>query len=120
MCSKDVKLRNMLKLRHRIPVDNIGISGGLALLWDLKINVFLNSFSKRHIDVTIKMEEKDRTWHFTGFYGNPIIEKCYDSWTLLRKLSHGRTSHWMCVGDFNKLLFPNEKKGKNEKGQRQI
>lgn len=53
-------------------MDAIGHKGGLAILWDEKIDVRIVLYSPGHIDCQVTSE--DGTWRFTGFYGNPVTE----------------------------------------------
>ena len=63
-----------------------------------------------HIDVTI--EEKDvYKWRFTGIYGEPKMEKKEETWRLLRNLHHQEKLPWVCMGDFNEILYNFEKQG---------
>ena len=52
-------------------VDSRGRAGDLALLWDKNIDVDLLSCSFHHIDVSVRLEEEDNTWRFSGIYGWP-------------------------------------------------
>lgn len=40
-----------------LAIDWAGLGGGLALLWQDKTQVIVNSYSVHHIDLTIKMDE---------------------------------------------------------------
>ncbi|EPS73861.1 hypothetical protein M569_00896, partial [Genlisea aurea] len=44
----------------------------------------------------------------TGFYGNPLCSARPESWDLLRRLHHHSSRPWLCIGDFNEVLFPHE------------
>ena len=39
---------------------------------------------------------------------------------LLKRLSRDRYDPWMCIGDFNKILYQYEKKGKQMRSTRQL
>ncbi|KAL0451434.1 UNVERIFIED_CONTAM: hypothetical protein Slati_1121500 [Sesamum latifolium] len=54
-----------------VGVDSMGKSGGLLFLWRKDVELWLQSFSSYHIDVTVKSDECPDRWHFTGFYGYP-------------------------------------------------
>ncbi|KAL0433363.1 UNVERIFIED_CONTAM: hypothetical protein Slati_2670600 [Sesamum latifolium] len=63
-------------------VNSVGKGGGLLLLWRKDIDVWLQSFSGHHIDVTVKSDECPERWRFTGFYGYSnlgISMKCWNS-----------------------------------------
>lgn len=57
------------------------------------------------------------TWRFTGMYGFPERDRCWESWQLLHMLSrrwslHRRVNFSTCIGDFNDLLAHTEKWGR--------
>ena len=47
-------------------VPSRGKGGGLALLWKLEGAVWVDSFSKNHIDAVVNCGTVD-AWRFTGF-----------------------------------------------------
>ena len=52
--------------------DSFGCKGWLILLWKSPMVIEIQSSSLRHIDVVISHDY--RSWRFTGFYGNSVIE----------------------------------------------
>ena len=52
--------------------------GGLALYWWNSIDLSIDTFSKNHIDAIINKGKED-SWRFTGFYGDPITHKRFES-----------------------------------------
>ena len=91
-----------------VPSDNHG--GGLALLWKRTVKVDVLTYSPRHIDVVIIEEQGTRKWCFTGFYGHPETGKREESWKLLESLSN-RNLPWVCMGDYNEVMYAREKEG---------
>ena len=83
------------------------------------MNVDVQTFSARHIDVIIDLGAND-AWQFTGFYGDPETANWESSWTLLRLLSQRFNLPWVCIGDFNEILFAKEKQGWLIRSERQM
>ena len=54
-------------------------------------------------------EEGKEKWRLTGFYGEPDLSKRDESWTLMRQLAAQFDKTWLCVGDFNEILWNHEK-----------
>ncbi|EPS61484.1 hypothetical protein M569_13313 [Genlisea aurea] len=101
-------------------VDAVGASGGLALLWRKELDVSLLSYSKWYIDVNINNPSADGHWRLTGFYGNPVCSARSEFWDLLRRLHRHSLRPWICVGDFNEVLFPHEFSSRVSRHPRQM
>ena len=54
-------------------------------------------------------EEGKEKWRLTGFYEEPGLSKRDESWTLMRQLVAQFDKAWLCVGDFNEILWNHEK-----------
>jgi exonuclease III len=87
-----------------------GKSGGLAVFWRKEINLHIRAISRLYIDADVT-EEDGFVWRLTGFYGEPSSEKKEVSWRALRNLNVARRRPWLCLGDFNEILFSCEKEG---------
>jgi hypothetical protein len=101
-------------------VDNVGRSGGLALMWSDEVRVDIKNFSRRHISAEVQMETNGNTWYLTGFYGQPDVGKRHEAWSLLRHLRLLSLNAWLCVGDFNEIMEESEKFGGPRKPQGQM
>jgi exonuclease III len=108
--------KRMSVIKKKLGVENLevvdceGKGGGLAVLWRRGISVVLKSKSKNHIDMEV-LETGGQTWRFTGIYGDPDLK--YKTWELMEWLQDQDNEQlpWMCVGDFNEVLFHHEKEG---------
>lgn len=86
-----------------------GNSGGLALFWRRAVDVVIRSLSKYHIDATVQEERVE--WRITGAYGDKKTEEKAKTWRLLKLLYNQYTKPWLCLGDYNELLFGCKKVG---------
>ena len=75
----------------------------------MKVDVLM--YSPRHINAILIEEQGMKKWHFTGFYGHSKTGKREDSWKLLKCLSHRSNLPWVCMGDFNEIMYAREKDG---------
>ena len=113
------------EIKLKIEFDNLFFvernnrGGGLALCWRNSIDVHVDTFSKNHIDYIINKGREDE-WCFTGFYGEPVSHKRYESWNRLRQLQKKINLPWLCVGDFNEILRSSEKLGGSNRSQVQM
>ncbi|XP_019175465.1 PREDICTED: uncharacterized protein LOC109170766 [Ipomoea nil] len=93
-------------------VDSDGLSGGIALLWKKNCTARLLSYSTNYVDVGVTIAGFPE-WRMTGYYGFSERTRRTESWDLLRALSSRSTLPWVVIGDFNDLLYQNEKRGGN-------
>ena len=97
----------------------VNSGGGLVLFWKFDMDASVQTSFEHHIDVVIN-QGADDAWQFTGFYGDPDTASRENSWDLLRSLSHRFNLPWMCMGNFNEILFANEKLGWLDRPERQM
>ncbi|XP_059439185.1 uncharacterized protein LOC132171798 [Corylus avellana] len=112
------RVRCKFGFSNMLVVDCVGKRGGLALLWKDEIGVEIQNFSCRHINASICHSPDGRQWKFTGFYGHPEAEKRKEAWGLLRFLTSLDPLPWVCMGDFNEILYQSEKRGGNVRNRR--
>ncbi|KAH9647987.1 hypothetical protein KPL70_025411 [Citrus sinensis] len=90
------------------------VRGRIAMLWKSDIGVQINSYSQHHINAETQMPNGNRM-RVTGVYGHPEISQKKHTWMLLRWLAVLSSSPWLCYGDFNEILHPDEKRGSNDR-----
>ncbi|XP_074303516.1 uncharacterized protein LOC141637980 [Silene latifolia] len=103
------RVREKLDGYFGIEVDCMGSAGGLAFMWKNELDCSLLTTSVHHIDLLVK--EGGREWRVTGFYGWHVVSDRHLSWELHRLLSGQSDVPWLCMGDFNEVLFSTEMKG---------
>ena len=108
-----------LKFVNFFVVPRVNQGGGLALLWRENINLAVLTSSDRHIDASIDFGMDD-AWRFTGFYSDPETANREHSWSLLRDLSQRLALPWICMGDFNEIIWLEEKQGWLDRPERQM
>ena len=87
-----------------------GRGGGLSLLWKSDNSVWVDNFSRFHIDAVVNGGTL-AAWCFIGFYGEPNTNEREDSWSMLCMLQAKPHLPWCCMSDFNELLHTDEKNG---------
>jgi len=76
-------------------------------------SITISNYSSNHIDAEITDINKGK-WRVTGYYGFPSHGRRREAWNFLRQLTNSSNLPWCILGDFNDILSPNEKKGRNE------
>lgn len=89
--------------------------GGLCMLWRDSIMLHLVSYSLHHIVGTIVGSEGEQNWTCSGVYGWPETDNRTKTWNLLEYLRQTVQGAWLCIGDFNEILWSVEKRGGNPK-----
>ena len=79
----------------------------------------IDTFSKNHIDAIINKRKKD-SWRFTGFYGDQVTHKRFESWNVLHQLNKRFCLPWLCAGDFNEIVQSSEKLRGSNRSQNQM
>lgn len=110
MSARLESVRLKIKFPNCFSVNCNGRSGGLGLFWNDKVSCTLRSYSLNHIDMDV--EQDNLKWRLTGYYGYPERSRRHLSWNLLRTLASQNSSPWVCVGDFNDLLWARDKRGR--------
>lgn len=87
--------------------------GGVCMLWRESCDLHITSFSRNHIMCTIKDEISGREWMCAGLYGWPKITQRHQTWKLMEMLHRSITNPWVCMGDFNEIMWNREKRGGN-------
>ena len=108
--------KQLEKIQCKIKYDGVftipsqGRGRGLALLWKSEVTVWVDSFSKFHIDAVVNGMTAE-AWRLTGFYGEPNTNYREEAWSMLRMLRSKPHLPWCCIGDFNEILRTEEKRG---------
>ena len=84
--------------------------GGLCLLWKEEWDVKIISFSTHHIDAEVVSDGREE-WRFTGYYGWPEDVNKHKTGELMKMLYKEDNKPWLCGGDFNVMMWSNEKQG---------
>jgi len=88
-------------------VSSQGRSGGIGLFWNNSIKVEILGYSVYHLDAMLEEHNRDK-WRLTCEYGEAQTHLRHQTWTILKNISTLRSLPWLCMGDFNEVLRPEE------------
>lgn len=99
---------------HGISVPPRGHSRELCHLWRWDISATIHSYYHRWIDSIVTTSEHLQSWRLTGAYGEPgVINRRagWDNFKTLKASPNMAQYPWLCMGDFNEVLYQEEFKG---------
>ncbi|OMO61130.1 Endonuclease/exonuclease/phosphatase [Corchorus capsularis] len=108
-------LKRKLKFKYGFYVDPQGLSGGLALWWNDDVSVSILRSCKNLIDSTVTDVKNGVVSRIFWVYGPPEAEDRSKFWQLVQRRMEDQNIPWMCLGDFNDILYLHEKEGGNIK-----
>ena len=101
-------------------VSSDGLSGGLALFWDEKLQVTVLDSCARYIDVRIVDVANDKSWRTTFVYGEPRVENRHLMWSSLSQLRAVSLEPWLVCGDFNEAMWQHEHMSRAQRSENQM
>ncbi|KAK8314978.1 hypothetical protein V6Z11_D01G207100 [Gossypium hirsutum] len=104
------RVQTRCRLQNGLVVNLEGRSGGLALMWKDELDVTIQSYSKHHIDFTVKLGSTSII-RVTGYYGHANPSERNNSWNMLRRWNNSCQREVGVEGDFNAMLNEAEKEG---------
>ena len=104
------RLCRELLFDHFWIVPQVNKTGCLALFWKKSVHIEVISSSPNHID-TIVGSNPEAQWRFIGIYGFAEAARKPETWSLIKSLHLTASLPWLCVGDFNEILWSHEKLG---------
>ena len=85
-----------------------GLGGGLLLAWlpGLNVHIVFHSNNIIHADL---LDSKGNPLSITFIYGYPEHAKRGEVWNQLRNFKNLAHQNWLCIGDFNQIMYKEEK-----------
>ncbi|XP_074282714.1 uncharacterized protein LOC141607254 [Silene latifolia] len=107
------KVKSGLGLNWQLIHNNdIKEGGRIWLLWNNSVyDVELLLKEEQLIHVKVTFIPKDFFWELTVVYGFNKLQERSDLWHTLTSLGNGMSNPWIVMGDFNNVLFMDERIG---------
>ncbi|KAF7822883.1 reverse transcriptase [Senna tora] len=115
-----IKRRNRFHFPNSFYVDACGKSGGLAVWWKDDLNLNISFSSKNFIHAFLSSPHCDVPHCLSLIYGPPVDKDHRIAWDQLRAFGKSIQGSWLCVGDFNDVLYHFEKEGGKPKATRKV
>lgn len=112
------KINEKLGYKGCFSVDYDGLPrsrrGGLCMMWSDTLILSLISFSMNHILSRVSGDGNKDNWYISGVYGWPETQARSRMWELMSSIKRQEIDRWLCMGDFNEIMWSFEKKGGNQ------
>jgi len=108
------RIRRKLKFQKLYLVDPTGIAGGLAIMWQEEIDLKVQASSKQFIDVQCIDPDSKQGMQITFVHASTDFGDRLALWQVLGTLKPPPSQPWICMGDFNEILYVWEKVGKKK------
>ena len=101
--------------------DTIGFAGGIWMLWrsDL-VQVDVLATTEQEIHALIRVRTQTLNQLISAIYSNPRFEERCILCNNLRMIANMHDLPWALMGDFNEVMFDDEKFGRNPICQRKV
>ncbi|WJX13116.1 hypothetical protein P8452_03545 [Trifolium repens] len=91
--------------------ENRGYSGGIVFAWKKDVvEVECNQVESQFIHTKV-MLQNGNFFFFTTVYASPNEDTRHGMWNNLKGIADNMVQQWLLVGDFNDIMYPEEKKG---------
>ena len=112
-------LAGTLGFDNAFVVSSQGRSGGLGIFWNNPIKIEILGYSVYHIDCSIA-DPGPAPWMASCFYGEARTNLRNQTWDIMKGIANVSNLPWVCIGDFNEVLHPEEQEGIGERSNTQI
>lgn len=109
---KDDKIRDIcadLGYDRSVSIPPMGLSGGVAVLWNSNISVSVISLCSNLVDCHV--ESNGIRFYLSFVYGFPEPSNRHYLWEKLERTSTTRQAPWLIIGDLNEIRGNEEKRG---------
>ncbi|KAG2724617.1 hypothetical protein I3760_01G026900 [Carya illinoinensis] len=116
--TKACRISKRFRFQGCVVVEAVGREGGggLMLMWKEESMVELINYSQYHINVRMSDESGSNRWLLSYFYGHPVTSLRNKTWSLLSSFKPA-VGGWGIIGDFNEVLYSDEKEGGNPRSE---
>ena len=112
-------LKRSLGFDNSFVVSSSSHTGGLGIFWNGEIKLNLLPYSQYHIDAIITEVSND-PWRLTCVYGEVQTSERHKTWDMLKFIKSSSHLPWVCVGDFNEVLYQSDHVGVRDRSSAQI
>jgi len=99
------RMRKCHQLEYSFIIDPMGIAGGLALMWDEEVKVEVEFSSGDLIDIYCKDLKCGHAMYISFLHALTNFQERLRLWQALKSSNLPNTLLWLCLRDFNEVLY---------------
>lgn len=103
------QVQRRLKYNNSFVVNPQGLAGGMVLFWTDQISLTITHSTPHLIDTFCSENGGINSMCLTALHAPATFHQRQLLWADLRHLRHSNTQPWICLGDFNEVLYSWEK-----------
>jgi len=106
------RIKRTLNFQNSHVEEPKGIAGGMAVFWNTEMEVEVEFSSQEMINMICSDYESNIKMRLSCIHAPNIYGERQQLWEKLRQLASSNTLPWVCMGDFNEILYYWEKRGR--------
>jgi len=107
------RLKRKLKFSSSFIVNPMGVAGGLVIFWnDQEVTLTVEHSTCHFIDTICTKNQTAKTMRLTCLHALSIYHHRQQVWADIRQIRTSSSFPWVCIGDYNDILYHWEKQGK--------
>lgn len=99
------RVRKSLKFQHLVAVNPKGIAGGLAIFWDEDVDIEVEERSKELFNLQCRVKECGTLMRVTLLHAPTDFQLRWNCWQKFREIQGANQLLWVCIGDFNEIMY---------------
>lgn len=100
------RVRKRLNYPNSVVQNPVGIAGGIALFWNDQFTIMLDRSVQEFIDVICTDLMSGSQMRLIYIHAPANLQQRHIFWVDLRFICAINTLPWICIGDFNEVLYP--------------
>jgi len=106
------KIQRRLKFPNSFVVSPVGLAGGLVVFWNAQMQLSIERHNAHFIDLLCTAHPRSSPMRITCIHAPSVYLQRQQLWQELRQISSYNNLPWICIGDFNEIMYHWEKVGK--------
>lgn len=108
------RVRKRIQFQSMFTIEPVGIAGGLAIMWDEEVKVEVEGSTGELINVKCTDLHRGDLMRISFLHASTKFQERLRHWRDVKNSNYLSPLPWLCIGDFNEILYHWEKVGCRE------